>query len=198
MLTINMDKRKNSAKEKEIIIEEVKQLFSEYLITNRCRKTPERFAILEMIYRWEGHFDIDELYLGMEKSKFRVSKATIYNTLEILTQCKLVHKHQLGGSSTYEKSYRAEPHHHLVCLQCGEVSEYHFDGIRQLIEETKFPKFKQSQYALYIYGICSKCTRLNGRKKAAETLRRKKAEGKKKIKKLNTHAKIKQTKQTKK
>lgn len=185
-----MDKRKNSAKEKETIVEEVKQLFSEYLMTNRCRKTPERFAILEMIYRWDGHFDIDELYLAMEKSKFRVSKATIYNTLEILTQCKLVHKHQLGGSSTYEKSYRAEPHHHLVCLQCGKVSEYHFEGIRQLIEETKFPKFKQSQYALYIYGLCSKCTRLNGRKKATETLRRKKDAKKKKLQKLDESPKL--------
>jgi len=190
-----MDKRKSLAKEKEVIIEEVKQLFSEYLITNRCRKTPERFAILEMIYRWDGHFDIDELYLAMEKSKFRVSRATIYNTLEILTQCKLVHKHQLGNSSTYEKSYRAEPHHHLVCLQCGKVSEYHFDGIRQLIEKTKFPKFKQSQYALYIYGICSKCTRLNGRKKAAETLRRKKDARKKKQQKVDESAKQNKTKQ---
>ena len=92
--------------EKKNLKEAVKKILTEYLETHGHRKTPERFAILEAIYSIKGHFGIDTLYnLMLNEEKFRVSRATLYNTIILLMDAKLVIKHQFGGSSQYEKSY---------------------------------------------------------------------------------------------
>ena len=74
----------------------VKKLFTEYLQQRKLRKTPERFAILREIYSTNGHFDIDTLYNLMKEDKYLVSRATLYNTIELLLDCRLVIKHQFG------------------------------------------------------------------------------------------------------
>lgn len=103
----------------------VKQILTEYLTLHGHRKTPERYAILETIYSIEGHFSIDYLYSLMdEKSNFRVSRATLYNTILLLVKAHLVVKHQFGNKSQYERSYNRETHHHQICTQCGKVTEF--------------------------------------------------------------------------
>ena len=75
----------------ENIKDTVKQILTEYLQKNGHRKTPERYAILDTIYSIKGHFDVDELYSYMaEKEKFRVSRATLYNTIILLIDAGLV------------------------------------------------------------------------------------------------------------
>ena len=87
----------------------VRQIFTEYLTANGHRKTPERYAILDTIYSIDGHFDIDMLYSRMmDQENFRVSRATLYNTIILLINARLVIKHQFGTSSQYEKSYAVE------------------------------------------------------------------------------------------
>lgn len=146
--------------------ETVKQIFTEYLETNGHRKTPERFAILDTIYSIDGHFDIDMLYgLMMNQENFRVSRATLYNTIILLMDAKLVIKHLFGNSSQYEKSFNIETHHHLICTQCGKVSEFQNETLKNVIANTKLTKFQMSHYSLYIYGVCSKCLWAKRRKK---------------------------------
>ena len=75
----------------ENVKDTVRQILTEYLQANGQRKTPERYAILDTIYTIKGHFGIDELYHYMESNgKFRVSRATLYNTIILLVDANLV------------------------------------------------------------------------------------------------------------
>lgn len=138
-------------------LENIKEIFTNFLVENKQRKTPERFHILEVIYGSEGHFDADSLYNQM-KSNYRVSLATVYNTLELLTKCNLVIKHQFGDNiAQYEKTFGMGIHHHLVCTNCGKIKEFSDRNIKKAIQNKKFTNFEPSHYTLYIYGLCKKC-----------------------------------------
>ena len=105
------------------IQEKVRTIFSDYLSNRGHRKTPERFAILAEIYGIKGHFDIEELYVKMKDKNYRVSRATLYNTIELLLDCDLIKKHQFGqNSSNFEKSFEFKQHDHLI-LNNGDVIE---------------------------------------------------------------------------
>ena len=152
--------------ESQNVKDTVRQIFTEYLNANGHRKTPERYAILDTIYSIDGHFDIDTLYsLMADQENFRVSRATLYNTIILLINARLVIKHQFGNSSQYEKSYNRDTHHHQICTQCGKVTEFQNEELQQAIENTKLSRFQLSHYSLYIYGVCSKCIWAKRKKK---------------------------------
>ena len=137
--------------------EYVKELFTEYLLKHHHRKTPERYAILERIFMYEQHFTVEMLYNQM-KDSFRVSLATIYNTIDLLLECNLIVKHLLGGQlAQYEKVSGLNTHHHLICTRCGKVKEFSDKQIRTSIQSKQFAHFQLSHYSLYLYGLCSKC-----------------------------------------
>lgn len=139
-------------------IAEVKKIFAVHLAQNGLRKTPERFAILDEIYKRNDHFEAEALYNQMLSRDVQVSRATVYNTLELLVSCNLVAKHQFGqNQARFEKSYGYRQHDHLICLDCNRVLEFCDPRIHQ-IETTmgELLNFKIDHHSLTMYGSCQK------------------------------------------
>lgn len=138
--------------------EPIGKIFDEYLAAHGLRKTAERKAILKQICRIHGHFNIDMLYEQLEAINFRVSKASIYNTIDLLMNACLIVRHQFSTQFVqYELKNAAMHHHHSVCCYCGAVREIKIETMTRLFKETKIPKFTQEYFSMYIYGMCSKC-----------------------------------------
>ena len=139
------------------VFEEVSKIFRSYLETRELRKTPERFAILEEIYTRRGHFDVESLHQSMQDKKYRVSRATLYNTLELLEDCFLVTRHQFGKNiSQYEKSFPNRQHDHLICTDCHKVVEFcdpRIYTIQKMVEETQH--FRVIHHSLTFYASCT-------------------------------------------
>jgi Fur family transcriptional regulator, ferric uptake regulator len=126
--------------------EEVIKIFTAYLENKKLRKTPERYAILE------------GLYISMKNKNYRVSRATVYNTLDLLVECDLVTKHQFGKNlAQFEKSYGYKQHDHLICVECNQVMEF-CDPRIQNIQNTvgEILNFQVLHHSLILYGNCTK------------------------------------------
>ena len=139
-------------------IEEVSRIFSAFLKRRSQRQTPERFAVLDEIYATDDHIDADELYLRLKQKGSRVSRATVYNTLDLLLECDLVVRHQFGkNQAKYERAYSYWQHDHLICIDCNQLFEFcdpRIQSIQEMVAEIY--QFDIKHHALNMYGHCQR------------------------------------------
>ena len=95
----------------------------------------------------------------MKNNNYRVSRATLYNTIDLLLDCKLVIKHQFGKNiAQFEKAFESKQHDHLICIRCGYVTEFCDPSVQIVLNNAaKVMDFEVSHHSLYIYGTCSSC-----------------------------------------
>ena len=139
--------------DKAVILDEVKKILNKHLEIKGLRKTPERYAIIDQIYSFEKHFSADELYSKMINKKYRVSRATIYNTLDLLVSIELVTRHVFKDNiALFEKSFGFRQHDHVI-LDNDEIIEFcdpRIQSIKNTVEEMFNVKIKS--HSLYFFG----------------------------------------------
>ena len=151
---------------KESVGEAVERILDRYLEMNHHRKTPERYAILKAVYSMDNHFSLDELGEKLAKEfNFPVSRATLYNTLNLFMQLRLVIRHRFQGSTKYEACYDNTSHCHQICTICGKVTEVKSSKLNVTIDNLPLKRFRKDGYTLYIYGVCKACQSPKGRRK---------------------------------
>lgn len=135
--------------------------FTLYLQSKHLRKTPERFAILNKIFSLNEHFDVESLYCMLENDSYHVSRATIYNTIDLLMDCELVRRHSFDNQqSKYEKNIMTSVNHqHLICSECGKIKEVKDNEFSAFMNARKYTAFTTNYFQLYVYGICNNCAR---------------------------------------
>lgn len=134
--------------------------FNRFIEQKHLRKTPERFAILKKAWQMGHHFAVEDLHSALEAESYHVSRATVYNTMELLVESGVIARHQFGsGESVYEPVTGS--HVHLVCTSCGKIREVSDkDGLLlQLLSPRRYSGFEPSYYSASIYGLCRECTR---------------------------------------
>lgn len=150
------------------LYEKALKILEDYIILKKLRRTPERNYLLKLIYDRQDHFGAEELYNSIAKEKFNLSKATVYNSLELFLECGIVTRHYLNNNtSVYEKAYGFKQHDHFICNECGKIIEFcdpRLYQIKKSLEEVL--NVNINSHHLYLYGTCSdkKC---KGRRKSS-------------------------------
>jgi Fur family ferric uptake transcriptional regulator len=143
---------------KESVINAVERILDNYLEMNNHRKTLERYTILRAIYSTSGHFTLEELNERLLRDmNFHVSRATMYNTLNLFLELRLVIRHRFQGSTKYEACYDNTSHCHQICTICGKVMEIKSNEISLAVENMPTKRFRKDGFTLYVYGVCSTC-----------------------------------------
>lgn len=156
-------------------LEAVERILDNYLEMNNHRKTPERYTILKAIYSINGHFTLEELNDKLTKELgFPVARATLYNTINLFLELRLVTRHRFHGATKYEACYDNDSHCHQICTMCGKVTEVKSVEIKEAVENMHLKRFRKDGFTLYVYGVCSTCQTMITKRKKQEKEKSKK------------------------
>ncbi|MEX2526647.1 MAG: Fur family transcriptional regulator [Gemmatimonadota bacterium] len=136
------------------------RLFGRYLREQGLPVTQQREAVAEAVFSSHEHLSVDEIEQRLRVDGERIGKATIYRTLDLLVRSQLVEEHDFGeGFKRYEHRLSRQPEHeHLICMECGRVTEFQspeLAGLEARVRE-EFG-FHPARHRLEIYGLCSEC-----------------------------------------
>ena len=132
------------------------EIFRDFLKSENNRITPERFEVMDAALDYEGHFGADDLYILMKNKNSRISRATVYKTLELLVQCNLLSNPHFGENiKKYESSFKRKVHDHLICMDCGRIVEFSDNEFSQL--PAKISKELGFEFESYSFNIFARC-----------------------------------------
>lgn len=136
--------------------EKAAEVFRTFLKRGKNRITPERFEVLDAALEHQGHFGADDLYVQLKNSNSKVSRATVYNTLELLAQCDLISKRNFGDNlNRYESNYKRQTHDHLICVECGKIVEFSDARISEIPKQiSEKLGFEMNSYSFNIFARC--------------------------------------------
>ena len=123
------------------------------------RRSTKRELIVDVFLGQEGHLSADDLFDLIRSSDQKISRATVYRTLQWMVEAGIARKVDFGeGRFRFEHSYRHPRHFHLICKTCNRSFEFLSSDIEVLIEEIAFArKFASRQSVVQIYGTCEEC-----------------------------------------
>jgi Fur family ferric uptake transcriptional regulator len=144
---------------------EERRVFTEFLKKKSLKTTRERTALFDEIFSTHRHFDAEDLVIRMRERGTKISRATIYRTLEILHGCGLVGRVRLNEEKyRYERLKRGEHHDHLVCTSCGKVVEFIDHAIEKRQDAVcRAHDFRATAHSHQIWGLCGSCRTRSGK-----------------------------------
>lgn len=139
------------------------QVFESYLRKRDLKMTTERALVLEQVLGMEKHFDVEELLSHIRQSQKKISRATVYRTLDLLVDCGLVRRHRFGETGwLFEPNSESGSHDHFLCISCGKIIEFYdpeLDNIHARLKE-QF-NINIMDYSHQVYGRCKDCLNKN-------------------------------------
>lgn len=136
------------------------QALKQVLREHELKATNQRIALLKLLDKTHEHFDAEEIYLELKEKQKNVSRATVYRSLEVLVEQRLVSKLDFGeGRMRYERRISEDEHHdHLICEKCGKVIEFfNLEMEAQQLSVCEEHNFTPTTHTMHIFGTCSDC-----------------------------------------
>ena len=134
-------------------------LLSVYMAKKGLRSTEQRRLIVERFFQAPAHITIEELLVDVRSIDTKVGYATVYRTLKLLAECEVASERRFGdGVTRYEVANDDHHHDHLICIECGSISEFEEPAIEAL-QETVAERygFLVKSHKHELYGICGSC-----------------------------------------
>ena len=147
---------------KQAPLASLRDRLTRYMEEKAMRKTPERYEILRVAGLANGIFTIDELMGFMQKhGEFQVSRATLFNTMELFNEAGLAIKHLLATAAHYEMRTDSNPKAYIICRQCNTITKVSTGTARLALQNLHVRYFSIEEKLLYMHGICRKCQAKN-------------------------------------
>ena len=146
------------------MLSHLKKQYQNYIKKNNLKSSKRRDLIFDFIIQESGHFTIDDLYQKLLTIDPDIGIATIYRTIRLLVDCRVLAEHTFGEKKGFYEinNYSSPDHGHLICIVCGKIIEFQCEFMENCQKNlTKKHKFKVNSHKFEIFGICKECQRDN-------------------------------------
>jgi Fur family ferric uptake transcriptional regulator len=137
------------------------EVLARFMAERGLKSTRQRSLIIDTFFQVDGHLSVEDVWEKVRALDRRVSVATVYRTMKLLSESGLAHARNFGdGQTRYEAAVGREHHDHLICTRCGTIVEFENDQIERLqAAVARRHGFVVSSHKMELYGLCKSCQR---------------------------------------